>query len=479
MNDVDVLVVGGGISGLASAWWMARQDLSVAVWERAARPGGKIRSSIRGGYTTERSASLVMNFRPEVNQLLAESGLDARKVLRGSFPNRYLIRNGRLMPLPMTLAAMFSSSMWSRRARLRMALEPFIPRGRHGQETVAEFIERRLGRDMLEQAMEPYVAGPLASCPELAEARAVLPRLTELEQRYGSLTMGVLVHRLLRRRSACASEAFSFAGGMSALVDSLASTPGLSFHAGCEVTALQPTRDGWRVSATRAGGECTVHARQLVLSVPAHAASSLLAPLDPELGTLLGGIEYAPLSVVHLGLDRTAVRHPLDGTGFLVPRGERESRVLSGNLWMSSLFPARAPDAKALLTSYLGGARRPQAADWDDERSVSEVLSVLEPVLGLRGAPEMVHVDRHRRGLPLYHGAYQGRMQAIDDCVARLPGLWLAANYRDGVSIRDRIVCGHATARGVCSALGHRGRVRMNVPISESPRMATSSADYS
>ena len=471
MNDVDVLVVGGGISGLASAWWLARTGLSVAVWERATRPGGKIRSRCQDGYTTERAAALIMNFRPEVNQLLAETGLDASKILRGPCANRYLIRDGRLLPLPMTLAAMIASPVWSWRARLRMALEPFIPRGRREHETVAEFIRRRLGRDMLEQAMEPYVAGPLASSPELAEARAVLPRLTALEQRYGSLTLGVLVHKLLRRRSACATEAFSFAGGMSALVESLVSTPGVAFRAGCEVTGLQPTNDGWRVSATRAGSECTLHARQLVLSVPAHAAASLLAPLDCELGGLLAGIDYAPLSVVHLGLDRDTVRHPLDGTGFLVPRSQRESRVLSGNLWMSALFPARAPDAKVLLTSYLGGARRPEAADWDDEGSVSKVLSVLEPLLGLRGAPEMVRVDRHRRGLPLYHGAYQGRMRAIDECLARLPGLSLAANYRDGISVRDRIVCGHAIARRVCTALGHRGRVAMNVPLVESPGM--------
>ena len=474
MNDVDVLVVGGGISGLASAWWLARTSLSVAVWERSAHPGGKIRSHRRDGYTTERGAALIMNFRPEVNQLLAETDLDAGKILRGPCANRYLIRDGRLLPLPMTLAAMVASPMWSRRARLRMALEPFIPKSRRQHETVAEFIQRRLGRDMLEQAMEPYVAGPLASSVELAEAQAVLPRLTALEQRYGSLALGVLVHKLLRRRSACATEAFSFAGGTAEMVKAIASTPGISFQSDCEVTALEPTSDGWRVSATRAGSDCSVRARQLILSVPAHAAASLLSPLDLELGSLLAGIEYAPLSVVHLGLERTAVRHPLDGTGFLVPRSQRKIRALTGNLWMSSLFPARAPKDKLLLSSYLGGARTPEATDWDDERSVLEVLSILEPLLGLRGAPEMVRVDRHRRALPLYHGAYQDRLQAIDKCVARLPGLCLAANYRNGVSIRDRIVCGHTTAARVCAVLDHRSHTRKNAPVIGSLGMATS-----
>ena len=474
MNDVDALVIGGGISGLASAWWLARTGLSVAVWERATRPGGKIESHRQGGYTTERAAALIMNFRPEVNRMLAETGLDAGKIMRGPCAHRYLIRDGRLMPLPMSLGAMFASPMWSRRARLRMALEPFIPRSRRDDETVAEFVQRRLGRDMLEHAMEPYIAGPLASVPEHAEARSVLPRLTALERRYGSLVLGVLAHKLARRRTACPTEAFSFAGGTTELVNVLAGTPEIGFLGGCHVTALEPTRHGWRATASRDGHERSLHARQLVLSVPAHAAASLLAPLDNALAELLASVEYAPLSIVHLGFDRAAVAHPLDGTGFLVPRRERESRVLSGNLWTSSLFPGRAPRGKVLLTSYLGGARAPDAAAWDDERSVANVLSVLEPMLGVRDAPEIVRIDRHRRGLPLYHGAYRYRMQAIDDRLARLPGLHLASNYRDGVSIRDRVVCGDATARRICDTLGHIGRASLNTLANGSFGMAAS-----
>jgi oxygen-dependent protoporphyrinogen oxidase len=314
MNDVDVLVVGGGISGLASAWWLARGGLSVAVWERAARPGGKIRSHTQDGYTTERAAALVMNFRPEVNQLLTETGLDAGKILRGPCANRYLVRDGRLLPLPMKLGAMFASPMWSRRARLRMALEPFIPRSRRQCETVAEFVRRRLGQDMLEQAMEPYVAGPLASSPELAEAQSVLPRLTALEQRYGSLALGVLAHKLLRRRSACASEAFSFAGGTSDLVQAIVSTSGIAFQAGCEVTALEPVNDGWRVRATRAGSESSLHARQLVLSVPIERRSPGIGPHRHSTAPGRDGFSRSAKSARKPGAHRQSVDE------FVVPR---------------------------------------------------------------------------------------------------------------------------------------------------------------
>jgi oxygen-dependent protoporphyrinogen oxidase len=172
--------------------------------------------------------------------------------------------------------------------------------------------------------------------------------------------------------------------------------------------------------------------------------------LDSELAELLRGISYAGVTIVHTGIDRDSVGHPLDGTGFLAPRGE--SATLTGNLWMSTLFPDRAPPGKVLLTSYLGGARAPQVADWDNGRIVDETLKTLYPLMDLRADPEMVRVDRHRHALPAYHGAYQARMQAISTRLQQIPGLHLEANYRGGVSVRDRLACGHTVANQILKA---------------------------
>jgi oxygen-dependent protoporphyrinogen oxidase len=450
--DVDVLVVGGGISGLASAWWLQREGLSVALWEREDRPGGKIRTDVADGYATEQAAAVLMNFRPEVTQLLAESGLDALKAPRAcTAANRYLVDRQRLVPVPMGVRALFGSSLWSARGRLRLLLEPFVRLGGHGSETVSEFVTRRFGRELLEKAMEPFVSGPLASDPDQASARATLPRLTALERRYGSVALGVLLHKLIGRRTAYPSESFSFAGGMATLVRGLASAAGVGFRAAHRATGLEPHVAGWRVTGSGVAGERSVVARHVVLSAPAPAAAALLAPLDDALAHLLRGIAYAPLSVVHLGIERKAIAHPLDGAGFLAPR--RERLPLNGNLWMSALFAARAPAGYALLTSYLGGARCPQAADWGDERTISAVLGALGPLLGIRATPSMARIDRHREALPLYHGDHLGRLAVVDACLERLPGLHLAANYRDGVSVRDRIACGRATARRIAHAL--------------------------
>jgi oxygen-dependent protoporphyrinogen oxidase len=173
------------------------------------------------------------------------------------------------------------------------------------------------------------------------------------------------------------------------------------------------------------------------------------------MGSLLGGIQYAPLSVVHLGFDRSSVAHPLNGTGFLTPR--KAGLTVTGNLWMSSIFPDRCPANKILLTSYQGGARLPQAVDWSDQQSIDAVLSDIRPLLAINGEPEHTHIHRHQQALPLYHGSYYRRCIAINQRVQQLPGFHLQANYLGGVSIRDRLATGQATAGRIISALGLSG----------------------
>ena len=172
------------------------------VWEADGRPGGKIRSTRENGYLTERAAGLLVNYHSEVDQLITDTGLASHKTLRDDNLNRYVVHKGQLASVPMKLPGMMNSSLWSWQAKLRLMTEILIPRGGKDNETVSEFITRRLGREMLETAIDPFVAGTLASDPDKAEARSVLPRLTTLERRYGSLTMGMLINRVLKRRRA-------------------------------------------------------------------------------------------------------------------------------------------------------------------------------------------------------------------------------------------------------------------------------------
>jgi oxygen-dependent protoporphyrinogen oxidase len=456
--DTDVLVVGGGISGLSTAWMLARSGARTTLWEQQAVPGGKLRTDSVNGYLMEQAGSMVMNFRPEVDQFLSDAGLDNLKIRRDALAeeNRYVLQQNRLLTVPARLGSVPFSQVWSLRGKLRMALEPFIKKGGHDEETVSEFIRRRLGNELLETAMEPFVSGTLASDPDRANAHSVLPRLTALEQRYGSIVRGVVANKLARRRTAMVSDSFSFEGGMSTLVKRLSDTLRMSGSAGVQnqisVTGIERRGDHWTVHAESPTGSQSISARHLVLCTPADVAAGLTRKIDPELGSLLGGIQYAPLSVVHLGFDRSSVAHPLNGTGFLTPR--KAGLTITGNLWMSSIFPDRCPANKVLLTSYQGGVRLPQAVDWSDQRSIDAVLSDIRPLLAIKGEPEHTHIYRHQQALPLYHGSYYRRCTAINQRVQKLAGFHLQANYLGGVSIRDRLATSQATADRIIAELG-------------------------
>lgn len=469
--DTDVLIVGGGISGLSVARGLSRRGVHTELWEADAQPGGKIRSRREEGYLTEQAAALLLNFHPDVERFVREAGLAPFKVGcdRAREGHRYLVQDGRLRPVPGGLGGLMISDLWSTRAKLRMLTEAFVPsRDSMDGESVARFITRRLGREMLETAIDPFVAGTLASDPETADARCTLPRLTALESRYGSITLGVLVNRLMRRRTAHVRETFSFDGGMERLTGTLAGIPGLALHTGHKALEIAPTAGGWRVTGRNTLGEIECRTRRLVLSVPAPQAARLLFPLDRDAGELLSGIRYAPLAVVHLGLERATIRHPLDGTGFLTPR--RECLNVNGNLWLGSLFPERAPQSHTLLTSYLGGSRHPHRSDWDDERLLDAVLADLQPLLGIRGSPDFLRVDRHRQALPKYHGHYGARLRALDARLAVLPGIELAANYKGGVSVRDRIAQGLIAATRVHQTLCKTDRPALpRLPFAVSP----------
>jgi protoporphyrinogen/coproporphyrinogen III oxidase len=457
MSDVDVLVVGGGISGLSVATSLVHKGLSVELWESSQRAGGKIEThSDTDGYVTERAANLVANFRPEVNRFIEQSNLVAKKAIPAPVARRYLIKDDKLVAVPTKLAAMITSPIWSVRGKARLLAEPFVRKGGRDDETVSEFITRRLGLEVLQKAMDPYVSGVLASDPDRANARSVLPRMTALEQQYGSLTLGILAHKILRRRTSVPNESFSFEGGMSTLVQSLVNDPRIQFRPAHSAMELTRRRSHWRVTGSAAGKEISVRARQVVLSVPANIASQLLSPLDQDLAQFLRGIQYTPMAVVHTGFDRRAVGHPMDGTGFLIPR--RPGVAATGCLWMSSLFQGCAPEGRILFTNYLGGARLPEAAEWDDARSIDEILKVITPLMNIDREPEMVRIFRHQQALPLYYGDYYARMSSVTDRLRRLPGLHLEANYRGGVSVRDRIVRAYFAAETIANELAQSGR---------------------
>lgn len=460
MKEIDVLIIGGGISGLATAWHLSQAGLNTEVWESKSAAGGKIKTTREGGYLTERAATLIMEGRA-AGDLVRETGLGSATVRRGPMDNRYLLKENTLRKVPAELGRMITSDLWSLRGKLQMMTEPLKPGRPTPGESVSGFISRRLGNEILETAIEPYIAGPLAADPDFAEAWATLPKLTALERRYGSIAVGVLVKKITQRRQ-CEPKAFSFAEGMSTLINSITDTRQFSLQTHCQARHVHRHVDHWEAVATQGGREQSLRAKQIVFSTPAPTSAALLATSDPTLSKLLSGITYAPISIVHLGFSRDAITHPLDGAGFLTPRSAQ--LPINGCLWSSSTFNHRAPKGRELLTLYMGGARRPEAAKWSDQRSLECALSAISPLLGIKGDPEMGRVDRHPQGLPLYYGNYSDRLIKIKTQLSALPGIHLCANYIGGISVRDRIENAEKTASAV---LGQLGQTRNTPSIKE------------
>lgn len=451
MRKVETLIIGGGISGLTTAWELDYLGNEVEVWEADKRTGGKIATHQSDGYTTEQSASMVLNFRPEVSRFLEKSGLDDYKLLRTPTAKRYLINHGSLQEMPMQIKGMLFSPLWSLPGKLRLMVEPFIRKGGGENESVADFIQRRLGNEMLEKAMGAYISGTLASDPEQADSFSVLPHLTALEQRYGSLTAGIFARKVLNKKTASVTEGFSFQGGMETLVQQLTGQLGDKIHTGHKIAKIAPHKNGWVVYAETDNGERSCFTQKLILSTPATTAASLTKGISHELYKLLEGIQYACLSVVHLGFSRNKVKHKLEGTGFLTPYKERLK--LNGSMWMHSLFSQRAPEGHVLLSNYIGGARNPDAINWSQQQSIDTTNKELQALIGCHGEPDWARVDKHVEALPLYYGNYMLRQRAITRQLKSLPGLYLQGNYLGGVSIRDRIICACSLASSLSKQL--------------------------
>ena len=446
LQDKQVVVIGGGVSGLAAAFQIMRKGIPVRVLESNARPGGLIRSERESGFLMEHAATCVFNFLPEVDLFCRSLGLDRTMVLRReAAKRRYLLKDGQPTPVPDTLSGFITTKLISPMGKIRMMMEPFIPRGPAGgdQETVAAFITRRFGREFFEQTIEPYVSGTLAGDAERACLRSVFTQFATLEEEQGSIVKGAVIRKLKGIRTTdCRARVFSFLNGMADLTDAAAQQLGEAFLPNQTVQAVERRGKQWYVSATGLDGRAESYAADaVVIATPAGIAGKLTRPLCKDLGMLLAGLTYAPMVISYLGFSNKQVEHCLDGIGCLIPKREKEFNLL-GSLWPATLFEGRAPEGKALFMNYMGGVRKPGMVEKTDEALTDIGLTDIRRMTKARGTPDFSKVIRHRQALPQYNIGHRMFLAGLEDNLKRLPGLFLAGNYLKGVSVRACITNG-------------------------------------
>jgi oxygen-dependent protoporphyrinogen oxidase len=453
---LDVAVVGGGISGLACAWALARGGHDVAVFEQRGAVGGRIVSEAARGYLMEHGPNALVAPAPAAEDLIASLDLGHERIDRGGgVRHRYLVRDGAARALPLGPLAFFASPYLSLRGRLRLLAEPFVP-PRPGDETVAEFVRRRFGREMHDYVVDPLVGGLYAGDPERLSVAAAFPHLKRLERESGSVVRGLAAARFRRGSRAMDPRRrmlFSFRAGLATLPRALARALGGRVHLGARVQSVRPVSDGYRLRVASGAASADRTARAVVVALPAYAAGNLLAGLDADASDALRSLEHPPLAVVFLGYRREAMGHPLDGLGVLAPRLER--RAVLGMLFSSTLFAGRAPEGHVALTAYVGGAREPERAMVEPEALAQSVHGEVRSLLEARESPVYSRVRYWRRGLPqpdLAHAERLARLRALE---ARFPGLHLTGNYLNGASTAACIDEAFAAAKRVAARLGH------------------------
>ncbi len=447
--DLDLLVVGGGVSGLALARevLVRRPGWRMAVLEAETRPGGTMRSDRVAGCLCEWGPNGFLTNVPHTRDLAVDLGLGDRLLPADpAAERRFLYVRGALRELPMKPAAFLRSDLLTVRGRLRVLAEPFKGRRRTGDESVFEFASRRIGPEAASVLVDAMVAGIYAGDSTRLSLQAAFAKMARMEDEHGSLFKAMLALRRARKRAGAPARAggpmgpggalTSFDEGMEVLVRRLAGILGERLVTGSRATSLEPVPGGYAVESEESGATVRRTARRVVLATPAYFSAALLESSRPRLARRLNEIAYAGITVACLVYERGQIRHPLDGFGFLVPRGQGP-RIL-GCIWTGSIFPPHVSGQNVLLRAMVGGARDPEGAMLCEGRTVDLVHTELDRILGgISGRPGAVRLYRHPKGIPQYELGHPERLRAIAGDLSSAPGLHLIGNAYRGIGVND------------------------------------------
>lgn len=447
-----VVVAGAGISGLACAYRLKQLGISVTVFESAERPGGLIGSVEKDGFLFE-SGPQSFQGTTVLLDLIQDLGIEGELLKANPRVPRYVLRNGRLLQIPMSLQAILTSSLLSPPSRWKVVSEPFRrTRPPSEDESVADFVRRKFGHEILEYLFSPFVSGVYAGEPEKLSLRAAFPTLDEWEREFGSVLRGALKSRTPKEDRKDPPSLCSFRRGMATLTQALAENLGDTLRFAARVESANPASEiganEHELRVVRNGQTETIRAQCLVLATPAYVASALVRTISQPLAQTLSGIAYAPVAVIATGYYARQLPRPLNGFGFLIPRSEGWHTL--GTVWNSSLFLAtRAPQGCVAMTSFAGGATDPEIVAEPDEKICAIVSDENAQILGITPPPLASVVWKYPKALPQYNLGHGHVVEAIRAGERATPGLFFSGNYLEGPAIGKCVEHGFRTADSV------------------------------
>lgn len=392
------------------------------------------------GYLVELGPNSLMDTSPVLRQIIEETGISGEVQTANSIADkRYILRNGELHNLPTSPPAFLSSKLFSIGGKLRLLAEPFHGKAKN-DESIASFVRRRVGREFLDYAVNPFIGGIYAGNPEKLSVRQAMPKLYALEEKYGGLVLGMIRGAKERKKrsekSKLTAKSISFADGMEFLPKTIAKSLGNSLKLNSTVTFCTKSKySGWEIGFKSGETEEKITADTVIFALPAYKASELLRNLSPEVAELLEKIYYPPVAEIALGFRTEQIGVKLDGFGALIP--EKESRSILGALWNSATFSGRAPAGCELITIFAGGTRQPEVALLDDNKLLETALNDLRSMMKITGEPEFVNISRWKRAIPQYSMDYKTILDTLEKFETENKGMYFYGNYRGGISVGD------------------------------------------
>jgi oxygen-dependent protoporphyrinogen oxidase len=442
-----IAIVGGGIAGLAAAYELSIRNVPFTLFEAAPRLGGLVRTDHVDGFTIEGGADSMLAQKRAALDLCMELGLGP-KLLSLKLPRTaFVLHGGRLHPLPSpsvlgipgTWRGLARYSLLPLHARARIALEPLVPsRRKQEDESVATFFRRRFGGATVDRLAQPLLGGIHAGSVETLSLPGLFPRLAEAER------AGKLLPWIRRTaRAANTDGAFrSLASGMSQLVDAISRRlPAGAVRCNTPVTSLARSGDTWALTTDAGSLSCA----KVILACPAHTVARLLARVDEAASALCAATPYVSTVSVALAWPRSAVAHPLQGSGFVVARATSTARITAGT-WVSSKWEGRAPAGQVLLRAYIGGVHDPCAVGEDDARLIATAVRELSEILSISGPPALARVYRWRDAGAQHDVGHAARVMALEGRLTVLGGAYVTGSGFRSIGIPDCVADGRAVA---------------------------------
>ncbi len=439
----DVVIVGGGISGLAALHFVRtlRPDLGVALYEKEPRVGGTVGTDQIDGYSFDWGPNGFLDREPLTLRLVEELGLkDRMERANEAVQNRFILRKGKLRSVPMSPPKFLKSDIMSLFGKLRVAMEPFGKKAPGDDESIYDFAKRRIGREAADYLVQPMVSGVYGGVAERLSLRSCFPIMREMESEYGSLLKAMIQRAKKAKREGKKAGGpagpggwlTSFRGGLYGIVDEMYKQYRDYIVTGSGVQKV--SRLNGRFDVEMVDG-AIVKAGRVVLAAPAYQTARMVETLSEDLSMALEAIDYAPIAVVCSGYAKEQVGRDVSGFGFLVP--QREGRRILGSIWTSSIFAERAPEGKVQFRTMVGGDGDHGVMDLTDGELIDAVANDLGDIMQLKGVPEITKIYRWRRGIPQFKIGHAERIGRIEAALAKIGQIHVTGNAYYGIGLND------------------------------------------